>query len=364
MKILEITSELDGGGVDRLLYDYCSRMIPDIQFDFVVTSKTEGMLEQPLKELGCNVFHIYQIRENRTLYKGQLQEILKNGNYDVVHDHGGYKAIFSMYYAKKFGVKGRIAHSHIAFIPEKTSRKLERKILTPITASLATNLYACGIDAAKWMWGEKKYDSGKVHIMVNAIDYPKFQFSEEKRADIRERLGLQGKLVVGNVARFSYQKNHEFIVSVFDELVELDDNSILLLIGRGELYDDVVKQVENLGLSDKVVFLGIRDDVHEILNAMDVFLLPSRYEGLPVTLVEVQANGLPVLVSTAVTNESKIADNYFQMSLEESPRAWAKTIIKLSNQKNTADDNVKSKSDINVLAIEQEYLYMNMAGRS
>lgn len=162
MKILEISSELDGGGVDRLLYDYCSRMIPEIHFDFIVTSKSEGMLEQPLKKLGCNIFHVAQMREDRKLYKRQIKEIIKKGNYDIIHDHSGYKAIFTMYYAKKYNIKGRIAHAHMAYIPESGKEKAIRRICTRIVKHYATDLFACGEDAAKWMWGNTP--RGGVHL--------------------------------------------------------------------------------------------------------------------------------------------------------------------------------------------------------
>jgi glycosyltransferase involved in cell wall biosynthesis len=333
MKILEITSELDGGGVDRLLFDYCSRMIPDIQFDFIVTSKTEGMLEKPLRDLGCNVFHISQIRENRKLYTEQLKEILKNGHYDVVHDHSGYKAIFTMYYAKKYGVKGRISHSHIAYIPERFINKVERKLLTPITASLATNLYACGIDAAKWMWGKKKYNDGKVSIMTNAIKADSFIYSEKERTLVRAELGIENKFVIGNVARFSYQKNHDLLIRVFKKVLEIREDAILLLIGRGELYSEIVELTKEMKLTDKIIFLGVRNDVHRLLNAMDLFMLPSRYEGLPVTLVEVQANGLAALVSDSVTDEVKLADNVKYMSLSAGEEQWAQNCCLLDTKR-------------------------------
>lgn len=327
MKVLQITSELDGGGVDRLLYDYCSRMIPDIRFDFIVTSKTEGMLEQPLRDLGCNIFHISQIRENTRLYKKQIKQILKKGNYDIVHDHSGYKAIFTMYYAKKYGIKGRIAHSHIAFIPEKLTSKIVRKLITSMTASCATSLYACGNDAAKWMWGEKKFNSGKVHIMTNAINADAFSYSTELREEVRKELGLENKFVIGNVARFSYQKNHEFLLRVFKIIKEKELSAMLLLVGSGELETEIRNQVQQLGLSNSVIFLGIRNDVHNLLNAMDVFLLPSRYEGLPVTLVEAQASSLTSYASDTITKEMKITDYLNFISLSSLPEKWAEIIL-------------------------------------
>lgn len=359
MRILEITSDLDGGGVDRLLFDYCSRMAGDIQFDFIATSKTEGILEKPLRELGCNVYHIPQIREGLKNHKEQLEKVLTENHYDIIHDHSGYKAWCNLQVAKKCGVKVRIAHSHQAFMAETTKQKILRLLSTPITKAYATNLFACGNDAAKWMWGKKTFNDGKVYIMKNAINAVQFSYSAEKRDKIRNEFGISDKFVIGNVARFSYQKNHEFLIEIFSELKKIRPDSVLMLIGRGELEDDVKKQVAELGLDDSVLFMGVRNDVPELLNAMDVFALPSRFEGLPVTLVEIQANGLPAVVSDAVTKEMTLADNFSFLSLADDVSKWAKTI----SEKNRTDsvnliENTEYDLQIGVNALRKKYLSM------
>ena len=326
MRILEITSELDGGGVDRLLFDYCSRMSKDIQFDFIVTSKKEGILEQPLKDLGCNIYHISQIREGLKQHCKQLKEILQKHNYDIVHDHSGYKAWCNLRVAKKQKVPVRIAHSHQAFMVESFKQKVLRRISTPLTKIYATDLFACGNDAAKWMWGEHSFQKNKVYIMRNAIDATRFSFSEEKRNQLRNELGIENKFVIGNVARFSYQKNHEFLINIFSEIKKIRDDAVLMLVGRGELEDDVKMQVETLGLQDSVLFMGVRNDVPDLLNAMDVFVLPSRFEGLPVTLVEIQANGLAGIISDCVTKEMAISRDCLFLSIYDSIVSWCEAI--------------------------------------
>lgn len=327
MKVLEITSELDGGGVERLLYDYCSRMISEIQFDFIVTSKVEGILEKPLKDLGCNIFHIPQIRGDYKAHCATLEDIIKNGRYDIVHDHSGFKAWCNLRIAKKCGVKVRIAHSHQSFMSETLKQRIERLLSTPITKRYANHLFACGVDAAKWMWGKKKFEHGDIYIMKNAIDTKRFTFSEEKRENIRNKMNLQNKFVIGNVARFSYQKNHEFLIRIFSEVKKNKENAVLMLIGRGELEEDIRKQVKELNLLDSVIFMGVRDDVYDLLNVMDLFLLTSRYEGLPVTLVEVQANGLASIVSDKVTKEIHLLENMKYLSIDLPPQEWSNEIL-------------------------------------
>lgn len=359
MRILEITSDLDGGGVDRLLYDYCSRMTNDIQFDFVVTSKTEGILEKPLKELGCKIYRISQIREGLKKHNNQLKKILTDNHYDVIHDHSGYKAWCNLRVAKKCGVTARIAHSHQAFMSETNKQKIMRILSTPITKMYATELFACGNDAAKWMWGEKTFNSGKVYIMKNAIQAEKFNFSQEARERIRCEYDITDKFVIGNVARFSYQKNHEYLINIFAQVKKIRADAVLMLIGRGELEDAVKAQVEELGLQDSVIFMGVRNDVPDLVNAMDVFVLPSRFEGLPVTLVEIQANGLPAVISENVTKEMTISQDFTFIPLIQPISGWAKTIAE--KQRNRSENLIKNTIyDLNVATNDLRSKYLSM----
>lgn len=334
-------------------------MVGEIQFDFVVTSENEGMLEEPLKCLGCNIYRVPQIKSGLKNHINALKNILDNNNYDVIHDHSGYKAWCNLYIAKKCGVQNRIAHSHQAFMMETFMQKMLRLISVPITKLYATELFACGNDAAKWMWGKSAFEKNQVYIMKNAINAQCFDFSPEKRAQIREDLGITDKFVIGNVARFSYQKNHEFLINVFAELKKQRDDAVLLLIGRGELEDSIKAQAEGLGLSDSVLFMGVRNDVPDLLNAMDVFVLPSRFEGLPVTLVEIQANGLPAVISDVITKEMTFSENFDFVSLSVPSCEWAKVI----SEKNRADSKNLIKNtqyDLHTATDEMRCKYLSM----
>ena len=168
--------------------------------------------------------------------------------------------------------------------------------------------------------------------MTNAIDAKSFSFSEEARVLKRRELGLDNSFVVGNVARFSVQKNHSFLLNSFKEVLAINPRAVLLLVGRGELEDSIRYEAIKTGVIDRVLFLGVREDVPELLSAMDVFVLPSFFEGLPVTMVEVQANGLPVVLSDAITKEICLASNIVYLSLNEAPAVWAKTICASKNR--------------------------------
>lgn len=357
MKVLHVTVDLDGGGVDKLLYDYCTRMMPDFHFDFAVTAKSQGLLEQPLERLGCKIYHVSTMHENMRLYVRQLERIIQGGNYDVIHVHTGYRGMLALKIAKRAGVPVRIAHAHICAIPETYRQKLLRLVATKITVHEATDLFACGKDAATWMWGKRAAQNG-VRIMPNAIDVAAFQFDSDIRQSVRERFNLTNKLVVGNVARFAPQKNHLFLLNIFEELVKRRKDAILMLVGGGELRPVIEEKVNQLGLSDKVMFLGVRNDVPYLLNAMDVFLLPSLYEGLPVTLVEVQANGLAAVVSDTVTDEIQFAPNYKVVSIKKTPTEWCDEILKLSFRRNENLEAVVNNYGIDMAAGKQKQWYL------
>ncbi len=365
IRILEVVSDLDGGGVDRLMYDYCSRMIPDIQFDFVTMSMRteEGILEAPLKAMGCQVYHVDPVGKNVVSHLKQLNRIIREGNYDIIHTHGNYRNVDCLLLAWLHGVKKRIAHSHIAYIPESRLETLARKTLVPITKLLSTKLYACGEDAAVWMWGERAYQKGHVRIMMNAIDTAKFVFSEEKRQQLRAELSLQGKYVIGTVARLSYQKNHKFLIEIFQEFRKRNPAAVLLLVGQGELEQQIRAQVCRLGLEGCVIFLGVRDDVSDLLNVMDVFLLPSRFEGLGIVYVEAQANGLYGYASEGVVPKAANAGNMLTyLPLSASAVFWAEALMNVKERLH-ADNSERIRQsgyDIETAALEQKKIYMTM----
>ena len=359
IKVLHTIPAMDGGGADRILYDYTIRMLDDFQVDFIVHSEFEGILEKDLISRGCRVFHVSALRKNKKEYKKRIQEIIRNGNYDIIHVSQGYRGVYFLHYAKKYGVKIRIAHSHMAYIPESFKEVIIRKMATLYVKRCATALFACGDDAAKWMWGKKAFNKRKVYIMKNAIQAERFSFSPEKRECIRQEYNVTDKFVIGNVARFSYQKNHEFLIKIFAELKKVNSNAVLMLIGRGELKNDIKKQVEELGLTDSVLFMGVRNDVPDLLNAMDVFALPSRFEGLPVTLVEIQANGLPAVISSCVTKEMTISDDFCFLSLSQPISEWADIIVK-NKRKDSANLIKNTAYDLRVASDGLKNKYLSM----
>lgn len=327
IRVLQVLPALDGGGVDKLLADYCMHMDPDIQFDFAVSAEYEGILEAPLRSRGCAIYHLAQNQVNPKLRFNQLQKIIKDNSYSIVHDHTGYRGVLTLLAANLANTECRISHSHISHIPETSSERAVRFVCTAVAKLLATHLFACGEEAAKWMWGKQSWAQRKVHIMPNAIQMQNYTFSQKERDEVRHKLGLENKFVVGNVARLSEQKNHRFLLEIFKEVKARNKDALLLLIGRGELMDAIRLHAKQLDIENDVLFLGVRKDVPSLLNAMDVFVLPSKYEGLPVVLVEAQSNGLPIVLSSIITSEAQLPCVCNRISLDKSPEVWAEAVI-------------------------------------
>lgn len=363
IKVLHVTSELDGGGIERLLYCYSKYMPEGIIYDYAICADREGILEKKCIEMGSSIYHYPRIRHGvvKTIYS--LKKIMKQGGYDIVQVHADYRSFIALFAAKLAGVQVRIAHSHTCDEPENSVQRLFRGVFTTITKILATDLFACGEDAGKWVWGRRALFHNKIHIMHNAIEVEGFFFNREIRNELRKKLGVEGKYVIGIVGRLCYQKNQQFILNVLKESLVRLDNVILLLVGDGEDRRDLEEYVVNNELEKNVQFLGVRKDVNELLNAFDLFVLPSKYEGLPVSLIEVQANGLPAIVSDHITKEVQINSNIIYIPLE--PTLWKESIENAQSMKREMDITtfLNSGYDIKTESITMFCYYQKLCQR-
>lgn len=361
IRILHIVPFLDGGGVENLLLNYYKRMDKNsYKFDFIVHGSEIGSLESVFESYGSKIFHIPPKRENLKENLRRMKSIINKGDYDVIHVHQGIMSFIPIYYARKCGIKVRIAHSHMDYKERPIFMKIIDTILLPILKNNATHWFACGRDAGKSLWGKKAVDEGKVFIMKNAIEVDRFKFNSKVREDVRRELGLDGKFVIGNVARLSYQKNHEFLIRVFNDIYKKNKDSVLLLVGKGELEIDINNLVKELDLQDAVKFLGIRDDVHRLLQGMDIFVLPSRYEGLPVAMIETQASSLMSIISDCITDEVKATNLIKFVSLEETYEFWSDKILEYYNgykRYDTKKEMEKSGYDISNQVTVLEDIY-------
>lgn len=328
MKILQIGLGNNPGGVEAFVMNYFRELAPrGIRFDFVCMYDRIAF-EDEIRKLGGTVYYVPNVKRNYFGYVHSLKNILGEGKYSAVHVNMLSAAnITPLRIAAQMKTSKVIAHSHNSSVPG-TVRKLMDRWNRPKLSQYADMYFACGEKAGRWMFGNDCFDSGKVQIIRNAIDMGKYQFSPENRQKHREELGLKNQFVIGHVGRFETQKNHEFLIDIFAGILKKIPDAVLLLVGDGVLKAQILKKVQNLGIEDHVIFAGVRSDVSELLSAMDLFLFPSLFEGLPFTLIEAQANGLPCVVSDTITSESVIfPDSVRKMSLDADPQMWVQKIV-------------------------------------
>lgn len=329
IRILHVVTYMGRGGLETMLMNYYRQIDRnEVQFDFLVHRDFEADYDKEILKLGGKIYHLPRLNPWDYRYLKKLDEFFQqHKEYKIVHSHLDCMAGIPLKYAKKNGIPVRIAHAHNKSQDKdfKYPLKLWMKRMIP---RYATKLFACGEEAGEWMFGGLKFN-----ILNNAIDTKQYQYSEKVRTAYREELGLGDSLVIGHVGRFNPPKNHRFLIEIFDKLKQKNTNVKLLLVGDGDGRGKIEDLVKEKNLQEDIKFLGMRDDVYNILQAMDVFVFPSLYEGLPVTLIEAQSAGLPCIISNQVPLECKMSDLIHVKSLQESESAWVDEILKQSDYK-------------------------------
>ena len=269
------------GGVESVVMNYYRNIDKEkIQFHFLCDEDSTDIPYQEIEKLGGKVI-IIPPYQKLFEYQKELYRIFKENNYKIVHSHINALSVFPLRIAKKAKIPVRIAHSHTTSNKKEWKRNLIKNILRPLSKLYANNYFACTEYAGKWLFGKKVVERKELNVINNAIDLKKFELNENTREDLRKELGIkEDTLIIGHVGRFMKQKNHEFLIDVFNELIKKNENSILMLIGQGPLLNDMKQKVRDLNIEDKVKFIGQVTNVEKYYNIMDVFLFPSIYEGL------------------------------------------------------------------------------------
>lgn len=300
------------------------------QFDFLMQNPAELMQTEEYKQyhFGIRTFSTTQ-RENPEKFRQEIYDILSDG-YDILELHTSYWRGFMIEeIAMEIGISRVIVHSHSSGLdnnnPEERIKQLaiHEQFKRSFNCNYATDFWACSKEAGDWLFGEQIPEE-KIKIVHNAIEVKNYLYCDDVRNQKRQALGLENSFVIGNIARFEYQKNHEFLIEVFSQVCRRIDNAILLLVGEGELKQDIMKRCNLLGISDKVIFAGWREDINDLLQAMDLFAFPSIFEGLGIALVEAQTSGLFCLASDTIPAEVVMTDNCRLLPLN--PNEW-KNII-------------------------------------
>ena len=332
MKILHVTAGIGrSNGVMSVILNYARFMPPDVRFDVMYFVGTEDDREKELEALGGKAVKIAPPGLH-SFRRDDVDEYLSahRGEYAAIHLHLPYLASTFAPKARRYAIPKVFVHCHSSRFSLEHSGWRNRILNLP-TRRLADRLIACGRDAGRVWYGEKAVKSGRVSILPNAIETERFRFDPARRAAARAALGLGEELTVGHVGTLTTPKNHQFLLPVFAEIRRARPDAVLLLAGEGVLRPQVEEQIRALGLGGAVRLLGDRRDVPDLLQAMDLFLFPSLHEGLPVSVVEAQAAGLPVLMSAAVTDEVCVTgERIARLSLDEPPERWAERALALA----------------------------------
>ena len=328
IRVAQIMGKWLGGGVESVVMNYYRNIDRNkVQFDFICDEDSKYIPKDEIEGLGGKVILIPPYQKPFKYHK-ELKRVLKEGKYKIVHSHISTMSFFSLWAAKSAKVPRRIAHAHSTTKKKEKKKNLLKQVLRPFSKVFATDYMCCSELAGRWLFGNKEYDNGNVYLLNNAIDLDKFKYDEEKRKEKRKELNIEDStLVIGHVGRFVEQKNHRFLIDIFNEVHKQKENSILLLAGQGPLMREMKEKVKILGIEDSVKFLGQINDTYKLYQALDIFVLPSLYEGLPVVGVEAQATGLLCELSNDMTKETKVLDTTRFISLNTSAEEWATIIL-------------------------------------
>jgi len=323
VRVLHVLGGLGTGGTESLIMNWYRNIDRSkVQFDFLVRSNDDNYINE-IQELGGRVFYTATFPRHFIRNYKETKQILERKEWDVVHVHGNAAIyLLPLALAKKLNYKIRIMHSHNVQAQSKIFSLFHyanRKLLSHYT----THNLACSEAAGNWMFGNNEFK-----VMKNAVDIVDFQFAIEARKNIREKYNLDDKFVVGHIGRFANQKNHMFLLEIFKNIKKQKNNSVLILVGDGELQTAAEKRASELGILDSVLFMGRRNDIGRVLSAMDVFVLPSLYEGLGNVLVEAQLNGLKCFVSEEAYNrEVQFLPDMVKLPLKEDAAFWSEKIL-------------------------------------
>lgn len=365
VRILHVLNQMELGGAESRIMDLYRNIDTDkVQFDFAVHVANEAYFDNEIRERGGKIY-VWSRLGFTTLFK-YIKEVNRffkaHREYNIVHGHSvGFGFIYHLI-AKKNGVKIRIGHGRSSSV-ERHLRGYITLITIKLLRYCVTDYFACSIPAGQFAYGKRNMRKGKVRIINNAIDANEFSFSQVDRDKLREELGVANKFVVGHVGNFTYPKNHDFLLDVFKEILLIKKDAILLLVGQGELMEMVMKKTQGLGLYPNIIFAGQRNDIPALLSAMDVFVFPSHFEGLPGAVIEAQAAGLRCFVSGNISREVRITELVQLLSLKETAGVWARKILDDSEyeRENMYKKIVAVGFDVKTVAKELQEFYIKRA---
>ena len=327
-RILIIASKLNIGGAEKVCRDiglYADR--EKYAFDYVVFGDTVGEYELQLKALGIRVFHLPEPFEGYPAHLQALSRLMKENRYHVVHVHSMFNCGWAMLMAKLHGVPVRVSHSHSALVNGGGMvKKIYETLMRLLILTCSTDLVGCGVKAGQRLFGEKAF-AKRGNLILNGIDVASFAYDEEKRAAIRAQLGAGERFILGHSGHLAAVKNQSFLLDLMPLVLEQKPDALLLMLGDGGDRPMLEQKIRDMGIEDHVVMTGNVSNVADYLSAMDVFVFPSLFEGLPLSVLEVQANGLPCVISDGVPEDVFLTDLIRPLSLKQDKQVWLEAVL-------------------------------------
>lgn len=326
MRILFYALTENQGGIENFIFNYFFWMKKENIHLTLFAMGSKAVYEEEFQNMGAEIIHLPP-KKNRLLFYKYMDNKVRSGNFDVVwFNDNNLCDIHLLKAAKKYNVPIRICHAHNSAMEKNKLKLFRHQWHSRSIEKYATDLWTCSDKAARWAYG-RLWESRNVKEIPNAVDVEKFYYTEEKRACARRKLGVGDQLAIGHVGRFCEAKNHKFLLDIYSYIVTLCPDSVLILIGQGELREMIEQDIMARGLVSKVKLLGQREDVAEIIQGFDVMVMPSLFEGFPVAVVEAQAAGVPCVLSDTVTRKVDISDTVVYISLEKKAKEWAEEIL-------------------------------------
>lgn len=360
IRILHSVSNMDRAGIETMLMNYYRHMDRGlIQFDFLCNKPKIGDYEDEILSMGGRIFRTPGYKSYRK-YMAYMTELFKNHpEYKIIEGHNGVLMVYALRGAQINKIPVRITHAHSTDIPLDSHTWL-KKLLKPAVRLVANRYWACSEAAGRFYYTPELWEEKDHRIVHNAIDSEKFKFNPAERAALRQALGLEGKFVLGHVGRMVHQKNHQKLINVFAEIYRRNCDARLVLVGEGELEGRLREQTAAMGIDNAVIFAGPRDDVWRWYSMFDVFVMTSRFEGLPVVGVEAQATGLPCVFSKSITEEVKLTAPVKFLSIEADDDLWANEIEAFGNwdRRDSSSEIIRADYDISSEAkkLQEDYL--------
>lgn len=353
IRVLHIVGIMNMGGLENLIMNIYRNIDREkIQFDFLVTREEEGIFDEEIKSLGGKIYNIpHMSKVGYKKYTSILYNFFKkHSEYKIVHCHRDALCSIYLNQARKANIPIRIAHSHTMRLSETKDIKgtiitLIKKCCMPFIAKNTTHYFACSKDAGEWLFG-KKVANEKLQIVNNGINVNKYIYDENISKKIRSELNISKEtLLIGHVGRFDIAKNHNFLIDIINKLkIEMTDFK-LCLVGEGRLKADIQEKIKRLNLQDNVIFLGIRNDINELMMAFDIFTFPSLFEGLGIVLIEAQATGLKSLTSDQVPKEADMNVGLLDFLSIDGIDHWINEIKEVSENKQKLREDRCSKQE-------------------